>query len=119
MATIKEEFETLKAKILAGKESETVHVVYVDQERKHRKAPGPTTRFVFNLGSNELYREVFAEWDRILSQIKNVTMARHIVGEEILDALRKLTTERIAEMIGEDEQAGPPPEKARIPEWLK
>ena len=122
MATLKEEFELMKLKIAAGKGSEVVHIVWVDQERRARKSPGHKTRFTFDLLSNELYRETWAEWDRILTQIVNVTMARQIVGEYLRDCLRALTTDRIKALLAEGEVAAPKPPKAEIPElpeWMK
>lgn len=123
MATLKEEFELMKARIASGHGSETVHVVWVDREKKARKSPGHKTRFTFDLQSNELYREIWTEWDRILTQVVNVSVARHIVGEYLRDCLKALTAEEIKKRLDSghqqagDRPAGPP--KAEIPEWLR
>ena len=37
MGTVKEEFELLKSKILAGKENETIHVVWHEAERRRKR----------------------------------------------------------------------------------
>jgi hypothetical protein len=126
MATLKEEFELLKARIASGHGNETVHVVWVDREKRARKSPGHKTRFTFDLLSNELYREIWNHWDRVLTQVVNVTVARHIVGQEILRCFRELTPERIKELLelGENDtttgpKPGPAPPRAEIPAWLK
>lgn len=125
MATVKEEFELLKAKILAGKENETVHVVWVDQDRKRRIENKPREggkrqqRFVLDCGSPEAYSEVYAEWDRLLTQVGNKTVAVSI----LIDWLRALTEKRIAKKledgsdIAADAPAGPP--KAQLPKWMQ
>ena len=123
MATLKEEFELMKVRIASGHGTETVHVVWVDREKRARKSPGHKTRFTFDLLSNELYREIWTEWDRILTQVVNVTVARHIVGEWIRDAMRALTADKLKELVdgghqqAGDRPAGPP--RAEIPTWLK
>jgi hypothetical protein len=81
MATAKEEFERLKILINSGRGNEVVHVVRVDEERKRRlenKAkPGgrQQTKFVLECGDGDAFKELYAEWDRILLEVKNRTMA--------------------------------------------
>jgi hypothetical protein len=133
MGTLLEDFNALKIKVAAAMAkndqatlNQKTHIVFVDQERQARKKPGHKTRFTFDLQSNDLYRQVWLEWDRILVQIVNVTVARHIVGQEILRCFRELTPERIKELLemGENDtttgpKPGPSPPKAEIPEWLR
>jgi hypothetical protein len=121
MATIREEFNALKLKIAAGKENEIVHVVYVDQDRK-RKLVNSTkgdkkaqTRFSLETGSPEMFRDLFAEWDRILLQVKNKTMAIDI----IIWWLRLLTKERIEKKIKAGADAGPQPAAIPAEDWIE
>ena len=117
MATILEEFNALKLKIAAGKENEVVHIVYVDQERARKrtnKGPKPQTRFIVDCGTPEIFKDLFTEYDRILTQVTNKTMALSI----IVDWLRALTPERIQKKLTAGEQVTKPP-KSNLPEWLK
>jgi hypothetical protein len=112
MATIKEEFELLKAKILAGKENETIHVVWTDQDRKRKRAnvgPKQQTRFSIETGSPEAFRELYGQYDRILTEVVNKTIALDLITWW----LSLLTPERIKKKMEHGEQAGPP--KANLP----
>lgn len=115
MGTVKEEFELLKAKILAGKENEVVHVVWTDQDRKRKKTTKSQTRFTIDCGTPEIFRDLYTEYDRILTQIGNKTMCLSI----IVDWLRALTEARIAKKLaeGQEEKPGGPP-RAEIPKWV-
>ena len=111
MATILEEFNALKLKIAAGKGNEPIHIVYHSQEKKKRLTPGKQTRWTLDCGTNELYREIYQEYERILEQVKNVTIARHIIGDEVLLALKGLTTTKIAKRMFEGE--------GELPDWMQ
>lgn len=122
MATILEEFNELKLKIAAGRGNETVHIVWTDQERQRKRenkpkdGKKPQTKFYVDCGTPEIFRDLYTEYDRILSQIGNKTMALCIM----VDWLRALTTERIQKKLSEGEhqqkEGGPP--KAELPKWV-
>jgi hypothetical protein len=112
MATIKEEFELLKAKILSGKENETIHVVWTDQDRKRKRAnvgPKPQKRFSIDCGSPEAFRELYTQYDRIMSEVVNKTIALDLITWW----LSLLTPDRIKKKMEQGERAGPP--KANLP----
>lgn len=114
MGTVLEELNTLKLLIAAGKENEIVHLVRVDQDRKRKKTTKVQTRFSVDCGTPEIFKDLFTEYDRILTQVTNKTMALSI----IVDWLRALTPERIQKKLTAGEQATKPP-KSNLPEWLK
>jgi hypothetical protein len=105
LATAKEEFERLKILINSGRGNEVVHVVRVDEERKRRLAnkPKPTgkqqTRFVLDCGSPEAFVDVYKEWDRILLEVRNRTMAVDFV----IRGLRMVDKRQIDEWRNEGE----------------
>lgn len=111
MATILEEFNALKLKIAAGKGNEPIHIVYHSQEKKRKLSPGKQTRFLFDCGTNETYRDIAKEYERILEQVKNVTIARHMVAEDFLESLKRLTPTEIAKKVFEGE--------GELPEWMR
>lgn len=118
MGTVLEEINALKLKVLAGKENEMVHVVYVDQDRKRKrenKGPKPQTRFTLNCDSPEAFADLYGHWDRIMLQVKNKSVAVTI----LIDWLRALTPERIEKKLKDG--AAHAPEQAVIPseDWIE
>lgn len=118
MGTVLEEINALKLKVLAGKENEMVHVVYVDQDRKRKrenKGPKPQTRFTLNCDSPEAFAELYGHWDRIMLQVRNKSIAITI----LIDWLRALTPERIEKKLKDG--AAHAPEQATTPsdEWIE
>ena len=94
-----------------GKGGHSIHVVDLKSVKEKKLAPGTQTKFTVDCGTNDLFREITAEWERILAQVKNLTVARHLVAEEYLKALKELTTTEIAKKIFEGE--------GEIPDWMK
>ena len=122
MATVKEEFELLKAKILAGKGAETIHVVWHEQERKRRREnPEKSTRVIINTHSPEAYVEIRGEIDRIMA----IGVDPHINAFLLAKILKSVTDEQLREWVKEgpsqagDADAGPGPAKAEFPEWTR
>jgi hypothetical protein len=98
MATIDEEIIRLQNLKLAGPDAgkEIIHVVFTDrdrQEKRRKPLPGKKarTRFIIDCDTNFAYRELFKEYDRIVSTIGNKSIALSI----ITDWLAALTPERI------------------------
>jgi hypothetical protein len=118
MATIREEYELLKMKILAGKENETIHVVWTDQDRKRKRAnvgPKQQTRFSIDCGSPDLFKDLYAEYDRLISTIENKT----ITIDMIVWWLRLLTPERIQKKLKAGTDAGPRPAVIPSEDWIE
>ena len=111
MATILEEFNALKLKIAAGKGNEPIHIVYHSQEKKRKLSPGKQTRFLFDCGTNETYRDIAKEYERILGQVKNLSIARHMMAEELLVALKALSPTEITKRMFEGE--------GELPDWMR
>lgn len=98
MATIDEEIERLQNMKLAGPNAgkEVIHVVFTDRNRKEkRRKPLPgqkgRTRLIIDCDTNIAFRELFIEYDRIVSTIGHKAIALSIMT----DWLRALTPERI------------------------
>jgi hypothetical protein len=107
-----EAYRLMNSWIDKGRGGETIHLVDHRKEKASKLAPGTRTRFSLECGSNELYRQIAGEWERILAQVKNVTVARHIVAETVLDALRmNLTATKIVKRMSEGE--------GEIPDWMR
>jgi hypothetical protein len=121
--TIKEGIAILAGMASKGRSQAIVHIVYVDQDRKRKREnkplPGkkPQVKFCVDCGTPEIFRDLFTEWDRILAQVGNKTVALSI----LIAWLKKLDTQRIAKKLEEGEPApahsGPP--KAELPKWLQ
>jgi hypothetical protein len=82
MGTLLEEFNAMKikvAKAMAKNDQAAlnakIHVVDHSVEKIRKTTPGKQTRFGLDCGTNEVYRELFIEWERILEEVKNKTMA--------------------------------------------
>jgi predicted aminopeptidase len=97
--------------IAKGKGQHNIHVVYLKKVKEAKLAPGTQTKFTVDCGTNDLFRQVAGEWERILAQVKNLTIARHLVAEELLASLKRLTTTEVAKKIFEGE--------GEIPDWMK
>jgi hypothetical protein len=109
MATVKEEFELLKAKILAGKSHEQIHIIYHDKERKRKlENPQQSTRVVLNLRNPETYKEFNREKERFF----DIAVDPHIALHLLIRALRETTDETIRRWLTEGEAE-------EVPEWAK
>lgn len=73
--TVKEGFEALKARISKEEGGHIIHVVDHVAVQRRKLEPGNQTRFGLDCGTNDAYRELYAEWIRILTEVKNKTMA--------------------------------------------
>jgi hypothetical protein len=109
--TVTEGYRLLNDWIEQGKSNQSIHVVDLVKVKEAKLAPGTQTKFTVDCGTNDLFRQVAGEWERILAQVKNLTVARHIVAEEFLATLKKLTTTEIASRIFEGE--------GELPDWMK
>ena len=94
-----------------GKAGHTLHVVDLKKVKEKKLAPGTQTKFTVDCGTNELYRQVAGEWERILGQIKNLSIARHMVAEDLRESLKRLTPTEIVKRMSEGE--------GEIPDWMK
>jgi len=120
MATVKEEYELLKAKILAGKENETIHVVWHDQERKRKQEnPKKSTRMSIDCRTPDAWSAMQMEKERYFA----VAIDPHIAIEFMIRALREVDDAKLREWLAEGHQQEgdllPGPPKAVIPEWLR
>lgn len=72
MATVREEFELLKAKIHAGKENEIVHVVWHEQERRRKlQNPNRSTRVMLNCRTPEQWKQFQAAKEKYFELAKD------------------------------------------------
>ena len=94
-----------------GHGGRVVHVHDIKKAREKKLAPGTQTKFTVDCGTNDLYRQVASEWERILAQVKNLSIARHIMAEELLESLKGLTTTKIAKRMFEGE--------GELPDWMQ
>jgi hypothetical protein len=106
VGTLLEEFNAMKIKVaaaIAKGDNATlhgkIHVVDHTAERKRKTTPGAQTRFGLDCGTNEVYRELFVEWERILGEVKNKTMAVDFV----IRGLRMVDKRQIDEWRNEGE----------------
>jgi hypothetical protein len=112
MGTAFEELQTLKALVLAGKGNEMVHIVRVDQDRQRKRTntgPKQQKRFSVDCGSPEAFRELYTQYDRILAEVVNKTIALDLITWW----LTLLTPERIKKKMEAGERLAPP--KASLP----
>ena len=120
MSTIKDEFELLKAKIIAGKGQETIHVVYHEQEKKRkRENPTKSTRMIIDCRSPELWSAMQMEKERYIT----IAVDPALGIELMVRALRQFNDAILRAWLEQGEEpdadAGPPPERAQLPEWLR
>jgi hypothetical protein len=120
MASVKEEFELLKAKILAGKGGETIHVVWQDQVRRQRREnPKKTTMVRFESYDPKTYSDFHEQKQRFIDIAGDPSIAMLLLVRALAqvseDTLRQWLTDGHQT---EGDEAGPPPPKAELPEWL-
>ena len=106
-----EAYRHLNDRIDKGDGGHVIHVHDIKKAREKKLAPGTQTKFTVDCGTNELYRQVAGEWERILAQVKNLSIARHMVAEDLLESLKGLTTTKIAKRMFEGE--------GELPDWMK
>ena len=106
-----EAYRLLNGWIEQGKSGHSIHMVDLRKVKEKKLAPGTQTKFTVDCGTNELFRQVNGEWERILGQVKNLTIARHMVAERVLKAMQTLTTTKIAEKMFEGE--------GELPDWMR
>jgi hypothetical protein len=126
--TLKEGIAILADMASHGRSQAIVHIVYVDQDRRRkrlnepREGRKPQVRFMVDCGTPEIFKDLYCEWDRILTQVGNKTVALSI----LIDWLRALTEKRIAKKLEEGtgtpiaknpSAPGPPP--AQLPKWMQ
>jgi len=123
--TIKEGISILADMASKGRSQALVHIVYVDQDRKRKRENRPTdgkkpqVRFSVDCGTPEIFADLYCEWDRILTQVGNKTVALSI----LIDWLRALTEKRIATKLEAGAStpknpAAPGPPPAQLPKWM-
>ena len=106
-----EAYRLLNDWIDKGKSGHTIHIVDLKKVKEKKLAPGTQTKFTVDCGTNELYRQVAGEWERILAQVKNLSIARHMVAEDLFESLKGLTTTKIAKRMFEGE--------GELPDWMQ
>lgn len=107
LATIKEEFELLKAKILAGKGNHVIHVVDHEAERKRkRENPNQSTRIIFNARTPDAWRKFQIQKDRFFT----TAVDPHIAVDLITRALEQVPDETLRAWMAEGEE---------VPDWAK
>lgn len=91
--SLKEGYDHLIARRNSGQGGLIVHIVDHVVLQKEKLEPGKQTRFSIDCGTNEAYRELYAEWLRIFAEVKNKTMAIDFftrgvraVSKEVIDA---------------------------------
>ena len=106
-----EAYRHLNDRIERGDGVHVIHVHDVKKAKEKKLAPGTQTKFTVDCGTNELYRQVAGEWERILGQVKNLSIARHMMAEELLVALKALSPTEITKRMFEGE--------GELPEWMR
>ena len=106
-----EAYRHLNDRIERGDGVHVIHVHDVKKTKEKKLAPGTQTKFTVDCGTNELYRQVAGEWERILGQVKNLSIARHMMAEELLVALKALSPTEITKRMFEGE--------GELPDWMR
>ena len=123
MATIKEEFESLKIRIAKGEGSKTIHVVDHDAERQRKRTnPGKSTRVTLNCRTPEQWTEFQMAKERFFE----ICSDPHIALDLMIRALKAPDEATLRAWLESghqqegDRPAGPPKsELPDIPSWLK
>ena len=106
-----EAYQMMNAWIDKGWSGHVIHVVDLKKVKEKKLAPGTQTKFTVDCGTNDLYRQVATEWERILGQVKNLSIARHMMAEELLVALKALSPTEITKRMFEGE--------GELPDWMR
>ena len=118
IATLKEEFELLKAKINAGKGNEVCHVVFHSAELKRkRENPQQSTRIVFNARTAEAWTEFQMQKERYMS----IAVDPHIGVDLIIKALAAFSDATIRGWANQAEEpsADQALDETPLPEFLQ
>ena len=114
-------FNQLKIEIASGKGlQDSVHLVNHDAEKKRRKEnKNRTTRITMEAYSPESYSEFHVERDRYI----RLAVDPSIGVQLMIRAMKAFSDSIIVDWLKdghqtEGDEAGPPPEKASLPEWL-
>ena len=112
IATVKEEFERLKALINAGKEQERIHIVYTDRDaRKRQENPQKSTRIVFNTYSADAYAEFYKQKERYFK----IAVDPHLAVDLMIRALAAFSDATVRDWV----EQGHSPEVNALPDWAK
>lgn len=117
MATVKEEFELLKTKILAGKGGEKIHVVWHEAERQRRREnKKQSTRFAMETYSPQSYSELHEERERFIRIAVDPSLAVQLM----IRALAAPDESTLRQWLKDGPvHPGDQPTKAEIPDWAK
>lgn len=109
-----------------GRGDEKVHIVLTDQEIRRKKAgqprtegAKPQTRLVIDCVTNDAFRLLFAEYDRIFSTVVNKTM----FIDFLIEMFRVQDEAAVKAWVERGHEADPPkpegPPKAELPKWAQ
>ena len=119
MATIKQEFESLKIRINKGEGEKLIHVVDHDAERKRKRTnPSKSTRVLLNCRTPEQW----SEFQMAKEVYYDVAGDPHVAIDLFIRALKAQPEETLRAWLAEGHQQEGDrvqPPKAEIPEWLK
>jgi len=120
MATIKEEFESLKIRIAKGEGNEIIHVVdHAKEKQRKRTNPAKSTRVMLNCRTPEQWSEFQMAKERYFELISDP----HVALDLMVRALKAPKDEELKAWLAaghqQDGDAGPAPSKADIPEWAR
>jgi hypothetical protein len=124
MATVKEEFESLKIRINKGEGGKVIHVVDHDAEVKRKRTnPSKSTRIILNCRTPEQWTELQMAKERYFV----IAVDPHLALDLIVRALNQMDDQTLRAWLAEGHQnpgdvtPGPAPQKAEFPapDWLK
>ena len=119
MASVKEEFESLKIRIAKGEGNEIIHVVDHAAERKRKRTnPSKSTRISLNCRTPEQW----SEFQMAKEKYFDVVSDPHVALDLMIRALNLPDEDVLKEWLASghqhpgDVKPGPPPPRAQIPE---
>lgn len=122
MATIKEEFESLKIRIAKGEGQEIIHVVdHAKEKQRKRTNPSKSTRVSLNCRTPEQWSEFQLAKERFFE----ICSDPHIALDLMIRALKAPNESTLRAWLAEGHQQEgdrvlpPKAEIPKIPDWLK
>jgi len=122
MATIKEEFESLKIRIAKGEGNKTIHVVDHDAELKRKRTnPAKSTRVTLNCRTPEQWSEFQMAKERYFELAKDPQVALDLLIRALNAPSKDVLELWLADGLEQPGDAPRPPksELPNIPDWLK
>jgi hypothetical protein len=120
VATIKEEFESLKIRIGKGEGGQMIHVIDHAKERERKRTnPEKSKRISLNCRTPAQWTEFQMAKERYFEVISDP----HVALDLMIRALKAPTDDELKAWLASGHQqegdVGPPPPKAEFPEWAK